>query len=514
MPVLDARLLSLFRGHWHQTLTCWSVFFSFGLCIAFLGPTILDLRCQTQSTLQEITWVFFSQQLFLFLGSSVGGVFSKTLLSSLSALTVSTLLISIVFAIIPLCQRVLGLAIAMAVAGLAMGIIDTIANLQLVRLYQKDSTVFLQVLHFFVGLGALLSPLIADPFLSDTNCILPNGTVSNSTTFDHLRHKLVPVPVHNTSQYPLYTEGQVVTNVSYAFWIMAFINLPVPLAVFALMYRERLVCGLGRRRRLLDGDELAIQTRDLSAPGQRSTESREDTAHGTLLSCCNHGDLRRMPLPYLCVHLLGGLVLFFADGIVGSYAGFVYSYAVEPPLSLPHKTAGYLTSVFWAAITVGRLAAIPLSYRAPPALQLTIAQVGVVITLLLLLVLHSSSLFLFAGTFILGLCISSVYPCMLGFTEDILNYKGCATTVLVTGASMGEMLLQVFVGSVSNIPASGSYSFILSVTIFSFLGFTLFLGLLFCRNVCSRSLTGEPRPNPFSCPCSDAAAPRDEKIHK
>lgn len=37
------------------------------------------------------------------------------------------------------------LVTAMAVTGLAMGIIDTISNLQLVKLYQKDSTVFLQV---------------------------------------------------------------------------------------------------------------------------------------------------------------------------------------------------------------------------------------------------------------------------------------------------------------------------------------------------------------------------------
>lgn len=78
MRLLDERIWLLFRRHLLQTLTYWSVFFSFGLCIAFLGPTILDLRCQTQSTLQQITWVFFSQQFFLLVGSSVGGLFKKT----------------------------------------------------------------------------------------------------------------------------------------------------------------------------------------------------------------------------------------------------------------------------------------------------------------------------------------------------------------------------------------------------------------------------------------------------
>lgn len=42
------------------------------------------------------------------------------------------------------------LSIAMGLAGTAMGIIDTIANLQLVKLYQKDSAVFLQVRDAFM----------------------------------------------------------------------------------------------------------------------------------------------------------------------------------------------------------------------------------------------------------------------------------------------------------------------------------------------------------------------------
>lgn len=67
------------------------------------------------------------------------------LFSALSALFVSALIISVIFAIVPLCNNVLVLAIAMAVSGLAMGVIDTIANIQLVTIYQKDSAVFLQV---------------------------------------------------------------------------------------------------------------------------------------------------------------------------------------------------------------------------------------------------------------------------------------------------------------------------------------------------------------------------------
>lgn len=74
----DVRVSGLLRRNLQPTLTYWSVFFSFGLCIAFLGPTLLDLRCQTHSSLPQISWVFFSQQLCLLLGSALGGVFKRT----------------------------------------------------------------------------------------------------------------------------------------------------------------------------------------------------------------------------------------------------------------------------------------------------------------------------------------------------------------------------------------------------------------------------------------------------
>ncbi|XP_028432168.1 major facilitator superfamily domain-containing protein 4A isoform X1 [Perca flavescens] len=473
MKLLDERICSLFKRHWRQTLTYWSVFFSFGLCIAFLGPTVLDLRCQTQSTLQQITWVFFSQQFFLLVGSSLGGLFKKTLQSSLSALFSCTLIISLVFAIIPLCNHVILLAVAMAIAGLAMGVIDTIANLQLVKLFQKDSALFLQALHFFIGLGALVSPLVAYPFLANDSCVLgANWTANSSSPSDlqHLRESLAGhgAAIRNISQYPLHTEGEVITRVSYAFWIMALINLPVPVAVLSLIYHERLLPCSSTGPRLLDRD----------SPSSTSPTGDSGQGHGSC--CCNPAKLRDRPATFFLLHILGGAILFLTDGIIGSYAGFVYTYAVSPPLLMGHKNAGCLDSVFWASITVGRLAFIYLSYRFQAPRLLTFSLVGVILVQCLVLIFYTSCVFLFIGTCLLGLCISSVFPSVLAFTEDVLDYKGCATTVLVTSASTGEMILQLLVGSV--IQSQGSYSFLVCCTIASCIGFCLFLLLLWVQH--------------------------------
>ncbi|KFV15249.1 Major facilitator superfamily domain-containing protein 4, partial [Tauraco erythrolophus] len=389
------------------------------------------------------------------------------LAQSLFALFASSLAISLVFAIIPLCHNVVVLAVVMAVAGLAMGCIDTISNMQLVKIYQKDSAIFLQALHFFVGFGALLSPLIADPFLSDTNCILSNSTANSSSNLPHIRKSLVLHHPGNLSHYDLPMKGMVVTRVSYAFWIMALINLPVPIAVFFLLYKERMVPGFRRR---LSADELAMETRPTEKDDLSTTVQRPRAAggHDDLFSCCQSKNFRGASYTYFAVHITGALVLFMTDGIVGEYSGFVYSYAVEEPLS---------PSLFWGFITLGRLISIPVSYRMKPATMVFINVVGILITFLLLLIFSHSVVFLFVGTASLGLFLSSTFPSMLAYTEDILQYKGCATTVLVTGAGIGEMVLQLLVGSI--IHDQGSYSFLVCGMIFGGLAFTFYAFLLF-----------------------------------
>ncbi|KAK2851714.1 hypothetical protein Q5P01_007990 [Channa striata] len=374
-----------------------------------------------------------------------------------------------------------------------MGIIDTIANIQLVTIYQKDSAVFLQALHFFIGFGALVSPLIADPFLSETGCGSHTG---NGTEIMHhfrnmLRNSLITE--HNITQSHLPHGGEEEESiVHYAFWIMAVINLPVPVAVLFLMHREHLIpfCPSGTPP-LVDKDELAMESQQGAKGPVTEQRKHEAEGHGDIFSGCQIDNLRDLPVSFFIIHVLGGMVLFMTDGIVGAYAGFVYTYAVTPPMSLPHKTAGYLASIFWGAITAGRLLSIPLSYRFQPVRLLLFNMAGAIVTVSILLIFYTSSIVLFVGTCLCGLFLSSIFPCMLAYTEDILEYRGCATTVLVTSAGMGEMVMQVLVGSF--IQTEGSYSFLLCGVTIACIGFILFIGLLLIQRIHRNYLTGQSK---------------------
>eukprot|EP00062_Callorhinchus_milii_P014147 gi/632963005/ref/XP_007897640.1/ PREDICTED: major facilitator superfamily domain-containing protein 4 [Callorhinchus milii] len=165
-----------------------------------------------------------------------------------------------------------------------------------------------------------------------------------------------------------------------------------------------------------------------------------------------------------------------SDGILGLYSAFVYSYAVREPLNMGSRLAGYLPSIFWAFITVGRLASIPVSGRLKPCTMVFINLGGIIGTFILMLCFATNWVCLFVGTGLLGFFLSSTFPSMLAYTEDVLNYKGCATTVLVTGACIGEMALQTLVGSV--IYSHPSNVFLLCGLVFGCLALVFYLLLL------------------------------------
>jgi len=48
-----------------------------GLCVAFLGPTLLDLGCLTSSDLRHISWVFLAQLFCSLVGATVAGYLAR-----------------------------------------------------------------------------------------------------------------------------------------------------------------------------------------------------------------------------------------------------------------------------------------------------------------------------------------------------------------------------------------------------------------------------------------------------
>ena len=142
--------------------------------------------------------------------------------------------------------------------------------------------------------------------------------------------------------------------------------------------------------------------------------------------------------------LIVGFFFFYACCEL-SFSGWIYTYAIT--IGLADKiTAAYLTSVFWGAITLGRLAVIPLSRRFLPNKLLLAHLIGAVVSISYIYLKASDPYALWAGTFCFGLSLSSIFPTMLAFVERRVPVSGKYNGWFFTGASSGAMVAPWLVG--------------------------------------------------------------------
>lgn len=221
--------LDLFWRHKHTTVTLCFVFWSFGMCVAFLGPTLLDLGCKTQTVFSTMSWVFFSQSLLILLGAAAGGVLVERLTPNLT-LVMGTAGMALTMALIPVCHVLGVLAVVLAIMGFFMGCIDTVSNVYMIRIYGKDVSPFLQALHFFYGIGAFVSPMIAQPFLLNEDCSLFIDNTSEPVLED--AGPVAALPAASLE------EAQRKTHIDYAFWIMALLMVPVVVLALSLVVKQ------------------------------------------------------------------------------------------------------------------------------------------------------------------------------------------------------------------------------------------------------------------------------------
>ncbi|RIK45742.1 MAG: hypothetical protein DCC57_16230 [Chloroflexi bacterium] len=145
---------------------------------------------------------------------------------------------------------------------------------------------------------------------------------------------------------------------------------------------------------------------------------------------------------------LVGLIAFFMFLYVGAEVGFggwIYTYAVS--MGLVGETAAfYLTSLFWGALTLGRLASIPIAARVRPRTILLADILGALASVLLILALPASPWALWVGIFGAGFALASIFPTVITWAERRITVSGLVTSTFLVGASLGAMLLPWLIG--------------------------------------------------------------------
>lgn len=149
-------------------------------------------------------------------------------------------------------------------------------------------------------------------------------------------------------------------------------------------------------------------------------------------------------IPWLPVGLMMAAFFLFVGAEV-SFGGWIYTYAVTLDLATV-TTAGYLTSVFWGALTLGRLLTIPLANRVRPRYLLLADVLGGVASLLLLLLVPGQSWVVWVAAFGFGLSMANVYPTLVLLGQRHLHLTAAITSLFMVGGSLGSMVVPWLIG--------------------------------------------------------------------
>jgi FHS family Na+ dependent glucose MFS transporter 1 len=143
--------------------------------------------------------------------------------------------------------------------------------------------------------------------------------------------------------------------------------------------------------------------------------------------------------------VLVSLFLFCYSGASNCFGGWVYTYALRLELATP-VTAAYLTSVYWGALTAGRLISIPLAMRFKPALLLWVDLLGSLASVVLILLWSPDPLAIWVGSAGLGLFLASMFPTAVSYAGQRMAVTGQVTAWFSVGASLGSLVLPLAVG--------------------------------------------------------------------
>ena len=147
--------------------------------------------------------------------------------------------------------------------------------------------------------------------------------------------------------------------------------------------------------------------------------------------------------PLLVAAIAGFFVVYVGAEV--SFAGWIYTYAAASGLATV-TTAAYLTSVFWGALTLGRLLAIGIAMRVTARAILFTDLIGCLIGIGAMLLWPSSQAVLWGGTFLVGLGMASIFPTMLSFAARRMTTTGTVTAWFLVGSSIGAMLMPWIIG--------------------------------------------------------------------
>eukprot|EP01116_Phalansterium_solitarium_P003613 TRINITY_DN14423_c0_g1_i1.p1 TRINITY_DN14423_c0_g1~~TRINITY_DN14423_c0_g1_i1.p1 ORF type:complete len:466 (+),score=100.96 TRINITY_DN14423_c0_g1_i1:100-1497(+) len=170
-----------------------------------------------------------------------------------------------------------------------------------------------------------------------------------------------------------------------------------------------------------------------------SSEKSEDGASPMVYS------MRERVMRFVIVGL-GAFTLFAYMGVEQTYGAWLVVYAVEHN-HMPESEADFMSSAYWVALTLGRLAAVPIAARVSNRLVLLVDFIGVILSVGALVVFsfYSGPILIWIVTVTLGVSLASIFATIITLPTDLgMKISAKESSIFIVGASIGDLALPSF----------------------------------------------------------------------
>jgi MFS transporter, FHS family, Na+ dependent glucose transporter 1 len=174
------------------------------------------------------------------------------------------------------------------------------------------------------------------------------------------------------------------------------------------------------------------------------------------------------------------MVLFFTYvGVETGFGGWIFTYATDENIA-NDAGASYMNSIFWGALTAGRLVSILLAKRLRPS-TLLIGNFSLSIAFLgLILLFPKTTAIVWIVSAGLGFSLSSVFPTLMALAESRLKITGAVTGMFFLGSSLGGTLMPMVLGQIFEFV--GAYEIMLTLFGGAIFGLIVLISVIFASN--------------------------------
>ncbi|XP_060598802.1 sodium-dependent glucose transporter 1-like [Ruditapes philippinarum] len=165
----------------HTACICISIF-TLGWRSALIGPTLPDLRIIIDENLATASWIFTAKSLGGLLGAICGG-FAYDRFNKIGVFVATIIVMGVSAALTPWCYHLAAMLVVHGFYGVCASSLETAATADMALVWKQKAGPYMQAVQFAFSAGAIVSPLVAEPFLADLNSFPANfePLVSNTS---------------------------------------------------------------------------------------------------------------------------------------------------------------------------------------------------------------------------------------------------------------------------------------------------------------------------------------------